>query len=407
MKQLIAIFTFITLSVILNAQNTLTITGKVKLSNSFDNSEITVKFKSLMLPYKDTTITTDENGGYSYTLTLQKVQYLTTLSPASFDIILSKSGYTNDTVKLTLINTPGTTTMPTRILSPEGIELYKPDICIVTNINKYNYVVWDRYTGENIDYYIVYKENHTTFQFDSIGKIDFENESVFEDTIPTKGLSDKYQIIAILENGTASNLSDESSSINLTLTVNNNIVSLNWINNIEIIGFNADLYDTLRVFRSTDSKKYDTIKEYNLANFVDIKDIMNITDTILNSGTYSYQVGLSLKNPCESQITHTKTESGPFSQSLSNIAESNVVVAPSLTTEINRYHELTLKSNPAKGSISIIIPEKGELQIFDCNGKQLQTKTVEVGTIRIPMPEGRYFVQLKAQKIYSAKAIVE
>ncbi|MFQ3578970.1 MAG: T9SS type A sorting domain-containing protein, partial [Bacteroidales bacterium] len=245
-----------------------------------------------------------------------------------------------------------------------------PTICIVTNSleTEHTIIAWERINTSIIKHYSVYRET-VTGGWEKIGTLPYDSISVFKDiTSEPQKQSYKYRI-----SSTDSNTIESPLSVDFHATLHLNV------NKSELVSGANDLsWDHYRGNKVLYYKIYRGTDKYNLKPYDSIQyDILKTkyTDTKTEKGVkYFYRVAAVFANAC--YPTKLKAESGPFSQSVSNLSES------SLTNNAeNSLYDLIVFPNPAKDYCMVTIKGKNltsyTIELCDTKGNILQTKTVK------------------------------
>ena len=185
-------------------------------------------------------------------------------------------------------------------------------ICIVT-VGKQtgkNVIVWERHAGHRTVSYNIYKMIGLGYMF--VGNVPFDSAGQYVDysSMPDV-ISSRYAISVVDSCGNESKKSPYVQTINLgaSLGVDTSTAVLNW----------TPYVDEGKTF---EPDFYYIFKGYSKATLVQIDSVSgNFTlynDKHRNGATY-YQIGVKKPSLCDA--TGLKAESGPYSQSLSNLAE--------------------------------------------------------------------------------------
>lgn len=410
MKKILYITSLLLFTTSVYCQLTVNVGGTVQLSNSNDASEISISVSETLNGYIDTIIHPSSTGQYSFSFDLDLIPILNEISPANLDIQITNSNYDTVWIEDFFIATTGNKVLPTRIMNTAGDSLYQPSICAINTINENNYIAWERANNQDIDYYIVYKANSQQMMYDSIGILDYDSVSVFEDSNLSDAGAETYQIIAVMNDGSKSHVSLEKSSICLEMQTDNNadtaaIMNLSLAGIRDIAGFRVEDYDTITLFKKTGTNSFEILQQHAFSND-NWDQYINFADTVVISDTYYYQVGLSLNQTCTpAVISLLKSESGPYSQSLSNITESTVTIDEIIKLNENNINKLIISYN--SNTIDINIPSAGILTIYNTNGQIVSKKQVTQQELTIELNQGFYIVVLNADKIYTGEIIIK
>lgn len=238
------------------------------------------------------------------------------------DIIAEKSGYTPDTLHK-VINS--SIVLEDIFLTPLNTTIYKPYLNLIAQSDAgNNLVAWERDKNRDIDYYIIKRQNADGI-FDSIGKVEYDAMySLFEDTDAKIKQNQFYQIEAVFTNKTRSLPSNTRKTFELTLNSSSLTKSVLLKFDMAVftgLDYPAEEVSTVQLLKSSDGKRFAAIGEKRLAD-ITYNDVMELlpSDTISKAGTYYYRVVVNYKDTVFPSAL--KSDSGPFSQSMSNLAEA-------------------------------------------------------------------------------------
>jgi len=275
-----------------------------------------------------------------------------------------------------------------------------PQICMVTVGSKgKNLVVWDRYANNNIQSYNIYKETFSKNIYQLIGSNLVTQNGVFEDenSYPVVR-SYRYRISSVDQCGNESDLSLPHKTMHLTQSVGyqQNTVNLVWD---EYQGVN---YGTINIYRGSKPDTLDLLTSIAAGNFT-------YTDTP-PAGHFYYQVGMQMPYVCDPTLL--KSDNGPFSVSLSNMAESELVDAPIFSSE----NSVNISPNPASDFVSVTINSnqagKYELELIALDGRKVFQEEGFLGSVHTSriniesFASGMYFVKIHAgNSVYNEKFV--
>jgi hypothetical protein len=191
-----------------------------------------------------------------------------------------------------------------------------PSICIVTvdSATGKNLVVWERPVSNLIDSYYVYKETIQSDLYELIGKLGYNDLSVFLDTNSNPAVkADRYRISIIDSCGIESALSPPHKTMHLTINK-----GINGENNLiwdHYVGFAFNSYKILRG-NSPGSLRPVALIQNNLTSYSDINP---------PAGLLFYQVVVVKPDPCYPDILRAQTSAGPYSQSVSNLKDYSTI----------------------------------------------------------------------------------
>jgi alpha-tubulin suppressor-like RCC1 family protein len=243
------------------------------------------------------------------------------------------------------------------------ITFKQPTIALVTvsELTGENEVVWNKENTSLIDHYTIYRETTIAGEYESIGNIPYSLTSVYLDKVAnSQEQSWRYKLSATDKCGIESVLSQEHKTIHLQKNIGlQNVVNLDWD------AYEGIAFYTYVIYRNSTYKGIEEIKKIP-------SSITRYTDLTPPSDVQSYYVAIDL--PSIIDPTKLKSSSGPFSQSLSNMAES--VLTENKETIQNKA---MVHPNPANSIITVTLPSNGDycVSIIDAYGR-LATKSVHV-----------------------------
>ncbi len=281
-----------------------------------------------------------------------------------------------------------------------------PEICIVTvdTTNGKNLIVWEKTPDVGIASYNIYRETTTADIYGLIGNVLYDSLSIFTDTasVPEQQ-SYRYKISAVDICGNESDTSAYHQTLHLSVTlgVPPDKYQLDWQDHYQ--GF---IFYTYYIYRGLSPYNLQLINSIS-TSLTSYTDLDPIPDTV----NY-YRVAAVKPDTCDPTGT-AKTQSGPYSQSLSNIDEAGV--APGIA-EITSYNgELNIFPNPftSKTTIEFSNPnnESYKLIITDVTGKvmkvveNIQTSKVEIE--KGNLSSGFYLIELRGERIYRGRVVIE
>lgn len=241
-------------------------------------------------------------------------------------------------------------------------------------------IAWVRSKNAGIKAYIVYRGGIETGKWDSIGYVTADKASYFVDKyVNVKQQAYQYMLVTVDSNNIRSAQSPIHTTMHLMSGFNNEKQIQLWWS--PYVGTDVKSYIIYRLNQTTGV--YDSIGSSSLVSF---------TDTYTPTGKLSYKVGIRFGKIIKTD--NFKSDNGPFSQSLSNMAESELVGTDILTKE-NVY----VYPNPASTEITIALPKTDnyDIEIYDYLG-QLQFKEKVVLNDKIVLP-----VSQLSNAVYSVK----
>lgn len=241
------------------------------------------------------------------------------------NIIAEKTGYQSDTLKKVISSS---FVLENIFLIPNDMTIYKPYLNLIAQTEAgNNLVAWERDKNMDIDYYIIRRKSINGI-YDSIGTVDYTDMySTFEDLENGIAENQFYQIEAVFNDKTRS----LPSNTRKTFELNFNRIPIDRSMRLTFsrtffdgIDYPANEISTVQLLRSKDGLKYDTIgnKELKEITYNDV-DRLIPDDTLNRAGRYRYKVCVNYFDTVYPGVL--KSESGPFSQSMSNLAEAIIL----------------------------------------------------------------------------------
>jgi len=239
-----------------------------------------------------------------------------------------------------------------------------PKISLVTvsEFTGKNLVVWLKDSTDIIEKYIVYRETIKAGTYASIDSVLYADTSIYvdEDADPMK-ISWRYKLSAI------DNCGNEHISPNIFKTINlqqniglNNKINLIWDN------YEGSEYYTYNIYRQSKSKGVELIDSIPAS-------VNKYTDSKAPVDVENYYVAIKLPNEIN-PLGKLKSYSGPFTLSLSNMAELELT-----DVAIEDNNGLAVYPNPVNQTAKLTLPLIGKYSIIICNSLgQSVSKAVEV-----------------------------
>ena len=324
------------------------------------------------------------SGGVSYVWIDETKTKLSTNSSLS----VSKAGkYIVSVTGSNECTTTDTTTV--EVLRP-----YKEQIGVVTYDTLYGkkvIIAWNRHDNQRTERYVLYRDNGKN-GWDSIAGIPFNKASIVVDS--TANLEKKayrYKLVTIDET-----CHNQDSSIHRTMHVSPLLradggIDIQWNT---YIGYTAIAYSVVRY--NTDGTTTKITDQSGDA------DILTVTDqNPIKGGKYRVLYNL----PESINPTLLKSDSGPFSQSLSNLAESELT-----GSDIETVGTISIRPNPARDYVTISITKQQDffVTIFDLLGRE-QLSQEGNGTVKVncsSLKQGAYFVKIQAGEVITTQSII-
>lgn len=265
-----------------------------------------------------------------------------------------------------------------------------PEIGVVTvdSLGTNILLAWERPNTTTIDSYSIFREGLTGV-YTKIGEIPFDSVSVFVDsTALVNTRAYKYKISYTNKCGVESNLSLPHKSIHLQKTLTNNELHLNWT------PYEGALVLGYRLIAGDDQQHLQILDEFASDQ---------TSYTILNPNYSIYRIETVMEDTITPNLL--KSESGPFTLALSNIAEvensiseaeNTIAVYPTITSD-----KVTISTALNTNCTALLLSETGK-KVF---------KTCFKNIVQIPvnqLPKGVYVLQIKYEnKIFTKQIIVE
>ncbi len=277
-------------------------------------------------------------------------------------------------------------------------------ICIVTvdSTTGTNLIVWEKSITTGIQSYNIYKETTQSDVYNLIGNVPYDSLNRFVDTYSNPLIrSWRYKISVIDECGFESELSAEHKTMHLTANF-----GVGGENNLIWDHYEGFDFLTYYIYRYSTSTGWELIQPMpnNLTSF---------TDPAPPSGLISYRIAVEKEDTCF--LISAKTQSGPYSQSLSNIDEGLMVgIKPNLSGQELPFNVL-IYPNPNKGVFTIEIYDSEiknyDLRIYDVLGRSIIKSKITESISKIDLSdysEGIYLLQIITDKgIVNRKVVVE
>lgn len=270
-------------------------------------------------------------------------------------------------------------------------------ICLVTvDTNTWkNKVMWEKTNGVGTEYYLIYKETGTN-SYSQIGNLTTNQPSEFIDlfSVP-ESHSDKYKISVLDTCGNESDLSFYHKTMNLTLSGLGSTMNLNWDDYIDESGSYVPFrYYIYRGTSPTNMTIHDSISgSFNYYNDLNVFSV------------YYYIIGVKKAVSCNTSKT---SDFISFSNKKDNSAFIGIteVLYGTITVCPNPFSEFTTISIPN----TQIIGNNAEIIITDITGKVVRIdKLTNYQTLieRGKLNAGVYFVEMRGNKLYRGKLIIE
>ena len=273
-----------------------------------------------------------------------------------------------------------------------------PNIGIITQSEAgFNLVAWEPENNKGITMYHVWKQTDVEGVFAIIDTIKKNELTVSIDKLSSpKSKMDSYALSTVDSAcGNESHLSEVHNSIHLSCQLlSDGRVKAKWNN---YFGIPFTKYIIYRAETGKPLSLYQTID----ADF-GVEEMTFYDDNAIGINSY-YQVRFDL--PKELTPINLKSDNGPFSQSLSNMAESELV-----SSEIVSEYDVTVNPNPAKSFTKITVPihKNVKVTVVDLLGKKLFSKTGN-GDINLDcnsLETGVYILNIEYDGVETSKRLV-
>jgi len=280
-------------------------------------------------------------------------------------------------------------------------------ICMVTvdTSSMYNVIMWNKTENVGITEYKIYKLFGT--QYLEIGSQPFDDYSVFVDSASQPNVhADRYKISIVDTCGNESDLSPYHQTMYMGISDNtigsNTIVILDW--DEASVNEGAQAIEWYYIYRGTDILALTKIDSVS-GVFTGWND-----NNSLNG--YYYRVAYNVDDVCYPSSLN-KTSGGPYNQSISNIDDYS-----SGPTDIDEYSNLDnvqIYPNPFFDKTRIYMPDEVvdgnyTIRLTDLSGKRIildeKIKTRVYTLYRNNLPNGIYFIEIRGDKLYRRKLIV-
>lgn len=279
------------------------------------------------------------------------------------------------------------------------------EICMVTvdHITGKNMVIWEKTPNVGTESFNVYKETNKSDVYELVANVPFTQESIYLDpTSNSRVVSNRYKITCVNELGKESMLSKAHKTMHLTINRGlNNAYNLIWE------GYEGFEFNTYNVYRGTKQDDMVLIASIpnSLTTFTDIQ-------APSNENLY-YQISVVKDYPC-SPNAQLKSDSGPFSQSISNLSESELNTE---ITETNLNIVVNVFPNPADENLNFEISGSFTscyATLLNAEGKTILEKIITPeksgsvkGSFDVSLLEsGQYFLNINCDGKFEVRPVV-
>lgn len=258
-----------------------------------------------------------------------------------------------------------------------------------------NIVAWQNEKTNLIDFYTIHRESKSLDSFDYIGKVSYDSLSIYRDLAADPRVrSYRYAISATDKCGNKTPLSPAHQTIHIQSSVGlNNEVHISW-NPYEGVPYSS--YQLCRQSKSAGLEVVDTLPS----------SVVRYTDLHPPVGTFNYFVAIILPSPISP--AKLKSDSGPYSHSISNIAESEITGM----TPTHHTGKVTIYPVPASDLLTIATHEgMDRVSVISSLGYPIMTvNTVQTGKCTLDIksiPPGFYFINIDTQNGTITKTFVK
>ncbi len=280
-------------------------------------------------------------------------------------------------------------------------------ICLITvdSTTGTNLIVWEKEQTTGIELYNIYKESTQAGLYYLVGNVPYDSMSVFVDEVSNPQIrSWRYKISAVDECGNESELSEEHKTMHLTINQGLTNINLIWDH------YEGFIFGTYYIYRYLPSPGWEEITA--LPN-----NLTSYTDDPPSMENLRYQIIIVKPDTCYPTIA--KTQSGPYSQSLSNIDEGLMAgIGPDISGQDLPF-DVLIYPNPNTGEFTLVmlIPQTQDmvLKITNMLGQQVYSEVLNKikGHYQKQIdlsqyPKGIYNLQVVSDRaLFNKKLIIE
>lgn len=274
-------------------------------------------------------------------------------------------------------------------------------LCLVTvdTASGKNVIIWEKPANAGIVTFNLYKETTFAGQYALMESLPYDALSMFTDSSSSpEAHSDRYKISVVDTCGNESDLSGAHKTMHLTVSTGIGVYNLIWEN---YEGFSFGSYTIYRGNGLNSLLPIGSIQS-NLTTYTDYDAI----------GTYYYQIVVMKNDSCWAS-SNAKEDSGPFSQSLSNIEDNGIFV--SVEDQNKSENSLRVAPNPFSDNTIVYYSNKENKQfdilVSDVTGKIVMAFSNISGNSfelkRSGLRSGVYFIEVRGENIYRQPVVVE
>jgi C1A family cysteine protease/PKD repeat protein len=270
------------------------------------------------------------------------------------------------------------------------------EICMITvNNNNRIMVVWEKTYNQGISAYNIYREQSAKDNYVKIGTVPFDDLSIFvDDSSLPQDYAHFYKISITDSCGNESELSEHHKSIYLQTNLGlSNEVNLNWD---EYEGFEYFKYE---IYRGSELNSLFSILTISSSN-------RSWSDNNPPSGINYYRIKVDKPEPC----FPTQFKADDYSSPFSNYDEETIV-----GIYVPGEPGISVYPNPftSEAAITFPNPENHEYKmvLMDISGRIVRKSgNILSGNFlldRKDLPVGIYIIELKGEKVYRSKIVIE
>lgn len=258
-----------------------------------------------------------------------------------------------------------------------------PQIALVTvsGTSGKNLVVWQKFDTDKIDHYNIYRESDETDVFTKIAEVPYSETSVYEDLEANPMVQSwRYKISAtpVDSRYTETDLSDAHRTLHLQQNE-----GLQKVKNLYWNAYEGFKYSTYLIIRRSEVRSVVTLD--TIATIA--SNLNTYTDTLPAKGTQAYYVAIKLPQTIDPNVL-LKSENGPFSLAISNIAE-----VESDPTAVANVIDEKVEIRVTGRVITILNAENGA-KVYDVSGRFVAASDVApVQQVEVAKA-GVYFVKI-------------
>ena len=266
---------------------------------------------------------------------------------------------------------------------------YSPNICMVTNINGKNTVIWENISETFITKYRIYKQNKKTSTYDLVNEQDKSKLSQWNDTASNNQV-ERYLLAYVDSCGT-----EHQGPNHTTLMLSSN-VGLNGTVNLAWNAYEGFEYPNFEIWRSTDGVNFSLLSSVANNTFAYIDNTPPISAW--------YQIRITKQDVC------TPTKRG------NNYVGSNIISKEGKSLSLNeqKQESFFVFPNPTKDVITISNALGKTIRILDLQGKEVYNALATSAKTEISLKsigaKGMYILHIVDEKgvsIENKKIVLE